>query len=250
MLWECEPGWVVGGVMTWDGRPEQGLALMLEAFGGPELPKVVAPERCIAFEDLVETSIVLGDTTGADAYATAAERHAAKLGKPHSNALARRARAAVLLARGDAGAAVALARESIAEAERARAPVEVERGRALLGRALAAAGEREAAVHELRTAEANLGVYGAGLHRDRAARALRELGERVRRPAPEHAPGPAALTNRERQVAQLVASGATNREIADALVLSVKTVETHIAHIFAKLDVRSRTALAAELTRD
>ena len=249
VLWECEPGWVVGGVMSWDGQPEQGMALMLEAFGGPELPKVVSPERCIAFEDLVEASLVLGDTAGAEAYASASERHAAKLGKPHSAALARRARATVLLARGDAGAAVALARESIAEAERAHAPVEVERGRALLGRALAAAGERDAAVDELRTAEANLGAYGAGLHRDRAARALRELGERVRRAAPEHVPGPAALTKRERQVAQLVASGATNREIADALVLSVKTVETHIAHIFAKLDVRSRTALAAVMMR-
>ena len=72
----------------------------------------------------------------------------------------------------------------------------------------------------------------------------------MRRQAPEHTPGPEALTNRERQVAQLVASGATNRQIADTLVLSVKTVETHIAHIFAKLDVRSRTALAAQMNRD
>ena len=118
---------------------------------------------------------------GAEGYATAAERHAAALGKPYSCALALRARAAVQLARGDAEAAIARARESIAEAERARAPLEAERGREMLGRAPAAAGEREAAVRELRAAEAKLAAYGAGLYRDRAARALRELGERVRR---------------------------------------------------------------------
>jgi DNA-binding NarL/FixJ family response regulator len=83
-------------------------------------------------------------------------------------------------------------------------------------------------------------------------RELRELGERVRRPARGADPaaaGTESLTRREREVAELVASGATNREIADALVLSVKTVETHIAHIFAKLDVRSRAALTATLMR-
>jgi len=252
VLWECEPEWVVGGILAFDGQPEAGMALMLEAFGGPELPRVVAPERCIAYEELVETALDLGDLAGADAYASAAERHAAALGKPHSHALALRARAAVELARGDAAAAVASARESIAEAARARAPLEGERTRWLLGRALAAAGDRDAAVRELRAAEANLGTYGAGLHRDRVVRALRELGERARRPARAAEPaaaGTEALTKREREVAELVASGATNREIADALVLSVKTVETHIAHIFAKLDVRSRAALTATLMR-
>lgn len=52
------------------------------------------------------------------------------------------------------------------------------------------------------------------------------------------------LTHAERRVAVLVAAGQTNREIADTLFVSVRTVETHLSHAYQKLDVRSRTELA------
>jgi DNA-binding CsgD family transcriptional regulator len=52
------------------------------------------------------------------------------------------------------------------------------------------------------------------------------------------------LTPQERTVAQLVATGLTNREIAERLFVTTNTVETHLRHIFQKLDVRSRTQLA------
>jgi DNA-binding CsgD family transcriptional regulator len=48
-------------------------------------------------------------------------------------------------------------------------------------------------------------------------------------------------------VARLAAAGRTNQEIADALFLSVRTVESHLSHAYAKLGVRSRTELAAAL---
>ena len=54
-----------------------------------------------------------------------------------------------------------------------------------------------------------------------------------------------SLTEREREVAALIAQGATNRAIAEALVISERTVERHVANIFAKLDVGSRTQIAA-----
>ena len=53
------------------------------------------------------------------------------------------------------------------------------------------------------------------------------------------------LTRRERQVAALVATGLTNREIAATLYLSVRTVEAHVDHILTKLGFRTRTRLAA-----
>jgi non-specific serine/threonine protein kinase len=56
---------------------------------------------------------------------------------------------------------------------------------------------------------------------------------------------PNGLTPREREVAQLVARGLSNREIADALVLTERTTESHLTHIFGKLGLRSRTQLAA-----
>jgi DNA-binding NarL/FixJ family response regulator len=55
------------------------------------------------------------------------------------------------------------------------------------------------------------------------------------------------LTRRELEVSELVASGLTNAEIAARLHLSLRTVENHVAHAFAKLGLRNRTELAARL---
>ena len=56
---------------------------------------------------------------------------------------------------------------------------------------------------------------------------------------------PLGLTPREREVAQLAARGLTNRQIADALVISEKTAANHLQHVLDKLDLRTRTQLAA-----
>jgi DNA-binding NarL/FixJ family response regulator len=58
----------------------------------------------------------------------------------------------------------------------------------------------------------------------------------------------ATLSSRELEVARLAAEGKTNREIASTLYLSEKTVETHMSHILAKLDISSRTDIAAKLS--
>jgi DNA-binding NarL/FixJ family response regulator len=59
------------------------------------------------------------------------------------------------------------------------------------------------------------------------------------------AKGTGPLTQREVQVLKLVASGMTNREIADKLFISEKTVARHLSNIFTKLDLSSRTAATA-----
>ncbi|MFC4591062.1 ATP-binding protein [Sphaerisporangium corydalis] len=78
---------------------------------------------------------------------------------------------------------------------------------------------------------------------------LTRVERRLAARAPRHAAraGPGVLTARERQVAELVGQGLTNREVAERLQVSQKTVETHVASIFSKLDVRSRVALARRL---
>ncbi|HEX5619978.1 MAG TPA: helix-turn-helix transcriptional regulator, partial [Solirubrobacteraceae bacterium] len=81
--------------------------------------------------------------------------------------------------------------------------------------------------------------------RDEAVRELRRLGHRVVRPARDGDDGPlGALTARAREIAMLVADGRTNREVAEQLVLSAKTIEAHLRNIYAKLGVRSRVELA------
>lgn len=81
---------------------------------------------------------------------------------------------------------------------------------------------------------------------DRARTALRAAGGSVgpRRPEPTD-----ELTPQEEQVAHAVASGMTNREAADALFVSTKTIETHLTRIYRKLRVRSRTELTNALRR-
>jgi DNA-binding CsgD family transcriptional regulator len=72
----------------------------------------------------------------------------------------------------------------------------------------------------------------------------RGRGERGR---PGH--GWESLTPTETRVVELVASGLPNKEIAEKLFVSLATVKTHLVHVYTKLDVRTRTELAAEATR-
>jgi non-specific serine/threonine protein kinase len=71
---------------------------------------------------------------------------------------------------------------------------------------------------------------------------------------PQAEPAPAStetttLTRREWEVADLVAEGLSNKEIADRLVISQRTAETHVEHILAKLGFTSRTQIPAWLTQ-
>jgi len=81
-----------------------------------------------------------------------------------------------------------------------------------------------------------------------AAYALNE--EVVEEPAPAPAYDVSALTQREQEICSLVAEGLTDRQIAERLVLSPRTVQTHVGNILAKLDFRSRVQIAAWATRE
>jgi DNA-binding CsgD family transcriptional regulator len=80
-----------------------------------------------------------------------------------------------------------------------------------------------------------------------AARALRESNAAGARPRRTALHGEEALTARERQVASLAADGLSNREIAETLVVTVKTVEWHLKHSYRKLGVSSRGQLREAL---
>jgi DNA-binding NarL/FixJ family response regulator len=116
---------------------------------------------------------------------------------------------------------------------------------------LATDGKRESSVELLEEARA---VYvAAGATRDlvRVDAALRGCG--VRRPRASKplaaALGWESLTNAELAVVRLVAEGLTNREIGERLFVSRRTVETHLSHVFTKLDIRTRAQVASAATR-
>jgi non-specific serine/threonine protein kinase len=78
--------------------------------------------------------------------------------------------------------------------------------------------------------------------------ALQEEAERV--PAREERRGITELTRREREIADLVAEGLSNRDIASKLVISKRTAETHVEHILTKLGFTSRSQIAAWVAED
>jgi DNA-binding NarL/FixJ family response regulator len=92
----------------------------------------------------------------------------------------------------------------------------------------------------LTTALALFEELGATLWAERAREELARVGGR--------APAGDELTPTERRIAELVAEGLTNREVAATLFVTPKTVESALTRIYRKLDVRSRTELARQLT--
>jgi ATP/maltotriose-dependent transcriptional regulator MalT len=83
-------------------------------------------------------------------------------------------------------------------------------------------------------------AVGARRYADRARRLLRDLGARPAQPRRSPAAG---LSGREAEVVRLVAQGLSNAEIASRLVISPRTVTTHLQHVYARLGVESRIAL-------
>lgn len=108
--------------------------------------------------------------------------------------------------------------------------------------------DRTAGVAALRSVADRAAAAGALSEQQLAGRALRSLGVRTWQRGGTAKAG--ELTSREREIAALVASGASNPEIARTLFLSRKTVERHVTHILAKLGARNRVELAARLARE
>jgi DNA-binding NarL/FixJ family response regulator len=105
--------------------------------------------------------------------------------------------------------------------------------------------EAALARHDLAAVLRSLGRDAAAEQAERAARAeLSQLGVTLAAPR-SRAADRGGLTRREREVLRLLAQGRSNEEIATALVLSVRTVESHVASVYTKIGVAGRTARAA-----
>ena len=127
-------------------------------------------------------------------------------------------------------------------------PARLEHARVLvdLGATFRAAGQRTAAREPLLEGLALAARCGARTLERRARAELAAIGVRPR--TTEHA-GADSLTPSERRVVELAAAGGTNREIAQTLFVTEKTVETHLGRAFRKLDISSRRHLADVLAQ-
>jgi DNA-binding NarL/FixJ family response regulator len=245
------PGWGLGVAWFESGQVERGRKVLVE-LGAEGVARTVPVERCFDWESLAMVELAAGNTAAAAGYASRAEEDSTRLGLMLPAALAGRARAAVLLASGEPLKAAETAAESAAAASAIAAQLQAAFSRGLQGRALAAAGRRREAIDVLRQAEQELDRCASVRVRDQIRRELRRLGARrePRGPASPDESGLGALTGRELEIANLVTQRRTNREIADALFLSEKTIESHMRSIFRKLGVSSRIDVARTIERE
>jgi DNA-binding CsgD family transcriptional regulator len=151
-------------------------------------------------------------------------------------------RAAGVAHGGDHG--IALLRDAVNVLESSTAPLEHARALSDLGSSLRRAGLRTEAREHLRKA-LHLAHQLGGMHlADRARNELTIAGARPRRDALR---GRDALTPSELRVAQLAGDGHTNREIAEHLFITLRTVEAHLTSTYGKLEITSRQQLTAAL---
>nr|WP_276320730.1 LuxR family transcriptional regulator [Phytoactinopolyspora endophytica] len=194
-----------------------------------------AVDRSRVLPAYVEIKLAAGDVETARAAVDELGEIAATFDSPYLRAVDGYAHGAALLAEGDAGAAcVALRRAWLAWLE-LEASYEAARVRLLMTRACRQLGDHDTAEMELDAARRVFEQLGA-------IPALEQVKELMGHATP---PTVGGLTPREVEVLRLVATGATNREIADTLVISDKTVARHMSNIFTKLDLSSRAAATA-----
>jgi DNA-binding CsgD family transcriptional regulator len=199
----------------------------------------------VVWRDLLADALVAtGEYEAADHVLRPLEAIAVTRSRRSAIAAAARARGNLEAARGDHARANHAFQAGLAHVEQIDLPFD----RALLQLAYGAfmrrTGKRTAAAAHLRAALDTLIRLDARPDLERCERELAACGLT---PTRRHRREMAELTPQERAVAQLVAAGLSNRQAARELVVSVKTVEYHLSHAYAKLRVVSRTQLATRL---
>lgn len=188
--------------------------------------------------DDIEARIRIGDLESAEALLASVEERAQRLDRASALATAGRCQAMLASAKGEHDTAAGSLRLAFAALERLEMPLELARTHLVAGEIARRARRKATARDHMETARVMFGQLGAGPWAERAEADLARLGTR-------RANGP-GLTSAERQVAGLVASGLTNREVAADLYMGLRTVEAHLSSIYRKFGVRSRSELARD----
>ncbi len=193
------------------------------------------------WSDAIETLIARGELDEARAHLDRQQTLARRLNGPWALAAGARGRGLLALAEGPLDGAFASFDAALARLE--GMPFPFERARTLLGlgSAYRKARRKRAAREALEEALAAFEKLGARLWAERAGAELRRIsGRRTSE----------SVTETERRVAELAARGRSNKEIAAMLFVSEHTVAAHLTHVYRKLGIRSRAALAHRFSED
>ncbi|MDH6118810.1 DNA-binding CsgD family transcriptional regulator [Kitasatospora sp. GAS204A] len=247
--WGLESALVLARAARLDGDPQRCVSTLLDAFGGPELPELLAVLRPSCFELLAAAAVESGQN--ANQWAVAARAAAAALPGPSWASYALAAQAHGARGSGHLPCAAQLYQEAAGGFGQAELIGDQARMLALGAACLAAAGQAGQA--DSLTAAADRSALRYGTKAIVVAAAVVEQPARPpqRPPAapPEQPPREllSPLTKREREVAGLASTAIRTRDIAKALGLSPKTVDVHLTRIYRKLNVNSRLELVRRM---
>lgn len=217
------------------GKYEEALAILqpllsrFEAVPGTEII------TSAYIPDAVEAMVSLGRSGEAEPLIEALEHNGRRLDRPWMLAVGARCRGMWLAAQGDVEAATRKAQDAMAEHDRLPMPFERARTQLLLGQLHRRQRQKESSRATLREAQQAFEAMGAQLWAKRAAAELARAEAVATRDL--------MLTASERRVAELAASGMTNKDVATALFISPKTVEANLARVYRKLGINTRAEL-------
>jgi len=231
------------------GDPQPGLARLRLAQGNPaaaaaSLDRALTErggsiQRLAILPAYVDVMLRVGDIAAARKACNELDAVADETGIDMHRAWSTYARGVVDLADGRPGEAIPSLRAAFKLWQTLEVPHEMARTRTSLAKALLAVGDEDTARLELEAARSTFSHLGAAPDR-----------VEVEALSGTEGPGkPHDLTPRELEVLRLLASGATNRSIAEKLVLSQRTVDRHVSNIFAKLGVTTRSAATSHAYR-
>jgi DNA-binding CsgD family transcriptional regulator len=232
------PSAILGLVELWRGDPNAAVASFATAERTPDAADGIEPGMTWWRAEQVEALLELGLVDDAVARLDAWEAEARRLGRDWVLAHATRCRGLVAASRGDVENALSLLAEAVAGHESVNDSFGRARALLALGVTRRRARQKRPAREAIEAARAGFEDLEAAGWAERARLELGAIGGRTRSDG---------LTPAERRVADLVASGRTNAEVAATLFLAERTVASHLTHVYAKLGVRSRTELARRL---
>ena len=230
---------LIGLVELWSGDAEAAVTSFAAAEEVGDAADGAEPGMTWWRAEQVEALLELGLVDDAVVRLDAWEEAGRRLERDWALAHATRCRGLVAAAAGDVEQAVALLEEAVERHAAAGDPFSRARALLALGVTRRRARQKRPARDAIELARAGFEELGADGWAARAREELGAIGGRTRQEG---------LTPSERRVADLVASGRTNAEVAATLFLAERTVASHLTHVYAKLGVRSRTELARKLT--
>lgn len=192
--------------------------------------------------DEIEALVALGELEPAGRIARLLEERGRALDRPYALATGARSSALVVAAEGDFDAARAAIARALEAHSRLADPFALGRTLLVQGQIARRARRRGAAREALVRALELFDSLGAALWAERAATELGRIPGRTR--------GAGELTPTERRTAELVCQGLSNKEVAAALFVTVRTVEANLSKVYAKLGIRSRTELVRQLAQE